>query len=97
MRVSTRPTGVVTGRRYNVLTRLFEADTKENFVRWLLRLHAAIAEDRGGTPWIEADAAGRIQVNMEHTASTELAVKPGAGWDNWYYLDSLLSVFKGLE
>jgi len=97
MRVSKRPSGETAAERYDTITSLFEVDTKENFARWLLRLHAKIAEGREGTPWIELDDADRIRVNIEYDAATELTVTPGNGWKNKYYMDSLLSVFKGLR
>ncbi|HKZ38213.1 MAG TPA: hypothetical protein VJ184_11210 [Chryseolinea sp.] len=94
--VSSRPTTGTVAQRYDLFLSNFDAETKEQFVEWLLHLHEQVVTSRGGLPWIEV-INGKIAVHTEYFAADELQVTPGKGWRYPYYLDALASVYKGLR
>lgn len=95
--VHTRPTKGVAALRYKYFTEGFDGSSKEALLRWLLRMHLKVVESRGGSPWLELDTADRLVIHNEYASSDKLAVIPGKGWMNPYYIDTMGEVYKGLK
>jgi hypothetical protein len=67
------------------------------FAEGILRYHKKIMEDRGGVAWVELDNDSlKHYLNLSSNVKTDEVVK-GSYWYNRYYLDSVKSIYNGLN
>ncbi|GEM_PF-1664309 len=95
--IDTWPNGLARQRSV-FLAQSIETNSARGLIESLVRAHSGIADSRGAVKWIVIGDDGRIACETAPlTAEPDLRVTPGRGWRYDYYVNPLVSIYRGLR
>ena len=89
--------------RWDMYLRTLDTDHPERFVHSLIDIHTDISNSRGSSLWLTLSDTQRIILEQDPwnfddiLYNGKLPVEPGRGWQNNYYIDSLISIYRGVK
>ena len=89
--------------RWDMYLRTLDTEHPERFVHSLIDIHTNISNSRGSSLWITLSDTQRIVLEQDPLNTEEildngkLSVEPGRGWQNNYYIDSLINIYRGVK
>jgi hypothetical protein len=89
--------------RWDMYLRTLDTEHPERFVQSLIDIHTNISNSRGSSLWITLSDTQRIILEQDPWSiddileNRKLAVEPGRDWQNNYYIDSLINIYRGVK
>jgi len=90
-------------QRWDMYLSTLDTDHPERFVHSLIDIHTNISNSRGSSLWITLSDTQRIVLEQDPLNTEDildngkLSVEPGRGWQNNYYIDSLINIYRGVK